>query len=86
MNKSTLLLFSFGLFCFLQQPNFKQKFVALLKRFKVTDEVSYSKDYSVYFDWHPGEHSQCQNKLWNLERGQHPAQYTRGEFFQSLCY
>lgn len=24
----------------LQQPNFKQKFVALLKRFKVTDEVS----------------------------------------------
>uniref|UniRef100_A0AAQ4PCQ1 Phosphofurin acidic cluster sorting protein 2 n=1 Tax=Gasterosteus aculeatus aculeatus TaxID=481459 RepID=A0AAQ4PCQ1_GASAC len=28
------------LFCFLfQQPNFKQKFVALLKRFKVTDEV-----------------------------------------------
>ena len=24
---------------FLQQPNFKQKFVALLKRFKVTDEV-----------------------------------------------
>ena len=26
-------------FFFLQQPNFKQKFVALLKRFKVTDEV-----------------------------------------------
>lgn len=25
--------------CFPQQPNIKQKFVALLKRFKVTDEV-----------------------------------------------
>lgn len=28
------------MFFLFQQPNFKQKFVALLKRFKVTDEVS----------------------------------------------
>lgn len=33
----TVLFLFFFLF---QQPNFKQKFVALLKRFKVTDEVS----------------------------------------------
>uniref|UniRef100_A0A674A4Z8 Si:ch211-126j24.1 n=1 Tax=Salmo trutta TaxID=8032 RepID=A0A674A4Z8_SALTR len=31
---------SLSLTLLLQQPNFKQKFVALLKRFKVTDEVS----------------------------------------------
>lgn len=35
-----LYLHLFGLLS--QQPNFKQKFVALLKRFKVTDEVSYN--------------------------------------------
>lgn len=33
--------FSFSFIFMFQQPNFKQKFVALLKRFKVTDEVSY---------------------------------------------
>uniref|UniRef100_A0A7N6B7J3 Uncharacterized protein n=1 Tax=Anabas testudineus TaxID=64144 RepID=A0A7N6B7J3_ANATE len=34
-------------YCTSSQPNFKQKFVALLKRFKVTDEVSCSKDNST---------------------------------------
>lgn len=33
------LCLTFLLFSVFQQPNFKQKFVALLKRFKVTDEV-----------------------------------------------
>lgn len=39
-----LLMLSSFFFCFLspQQPNIKQKFVALLKRFKVTDEVGAS--------------------------------------------
>lgn len=45
-NPGTEGLFSLNWMWFLiyfflwQQPNFKQKFVALLKRFKVTDEVS----------------------------------------------
>lgn len=33
------MFFTLLLFSVIQQPNFKQKFVALLKRFKVSDEV-----------------------------------------------
>lgn len=35
----TCVSLCFSVFCVVQQPNFKQKFVALLKRFKVSDEV-----------------------------------------------
>uniref|UniRef100_A0AAX7VT16 Phosphofurin acidic cluster sorting protein 1 n=1 Tax=Astatotilapia calliptera TaxID=8154 RepID=A0AAX7VT16_ASTCA len=36
---ASAVFFTFLLFSVIQQPNFKQKFVALLKRFKVSDEV-----------------------------------------------
>lgn len=40
LSSSPSLSSTLSLTLLLQQPNFKQKFVALLKRFKVTDEVS----------------------------------------------
>lgn len=68
-------------FFLLQQPNFKQKFVALLKRFKVTDEVSV-KRIIVLIDTQENVFNVKANDAVNFRGVQHPSQCTRLEF---LC-
>lgn len=81
----TVISFSGGsfshncMFFFLQQPNFKQKFVALLKRFKVTDEVSVERINGL-IDTQENMFNVRANDVGNFRRVRHPSQCTCLEF------